>query len=347
MKLVLFVVIQVIVPLLIGNLWNIRESKSAMINLIEMYFAGYLSMTALFQVICVPACFLQIRFSVLSVVFILIIIALSIYSEIKIYYVIKEYGFPKKIHWNNWAVSEYIYLALIIGFLLWQLYYAIFYDMTYISLDDATYLAYANAAISDDRMYLTNTITGTAIGLDIKRYLQSSIIFISYLAKFTGYNVTTMAHTVMPVQLIIMSYAATILIARNLFNKRENRLILLLFAEVLYMYGLYSVYSMTYRLLGPIWQGKAILQVVLTPYLFSLIPRLYKKNYVLKMGIYLMIISISASACTLGGTLAMAVIIGVLDVLFLFVKKDLRKLLYIVWGCIFPLIYALTYLIIR
>ena len=60
----------------------------------------------------------------------------------------------------------------------------------------------------------------------------------------------------MAVQIILIAYATYVLLAKRLFRQRDNRLIFMVLIEVLYIYGFYSNYSATFRLLGAPWKGK-------------------------------------------------------------------------------------------
>ena len=248
----------------------------------------------------------------------------------------------------NLQKAEWIYIVLAAGFLVVQLYYAVFYSTTYMSYDDATYIVYANAAKYDNGMYLTNVTSGIAQPLDRQRALQSSIIFIAYLSKVTTVNVAAIAHTVMPVQIILMAYATYYLMSLTILKKRDNRLIFLLLVEVLYVFGYYSHYSMTFRLLGPVWQGKAILAILLTPYLFTVLPQIFGEDYSTRNGIRIAMLSVAASAMSLVGAGTMVIITAIVGILLtLFVYKKYKNVLYLAWGSTLPLLYMIMYLVLR
>lgn len=337
-------------PLLIGSLWNIKIHKTIGARVIDMYMRGYYTMLAIFQLLCVPMCFAKTEFHILVIVYTIILGVLSAWAAVRIYRqksVHKAVPGLRHITMPKYSKVEWFYLALFAVFMMWQLYYAIFYGTTYKSYDDATYLAYANAAIYDDHMYLTHVITGAADNLDFQRSLQSSIIFISYLSKVTSINVPAMAHMVMTVQLILMSYATYYLMAEVLFKKKDNQLIFMVLVAVLYIFGYYSPFSMTFRLLGPIWQGKAILQVVLTPYLFVYIPEIFRERYSHEKGLLLMVLSIAASALSLSGTGTIVIIIAIVGLLLTIISRLWKNLLYLLWGSVAPAIYAVIYLVLR
>lgn len=347
---ILVIILLILFPLLIGSIWNQKKNKAISAVVIDTYMRGYYTMLAIFQLFCVPMCFAKAEFHILVTVYTITLVLLSTVAAFRMYKkkVIHKacYGFNSVIL-PQLSKAEWFYLVLFAVFMIWQLYYALFYSTTYMSYDDATYLVYANAAIHDDHMYLTGVSTGIAHNLDFQRALQSSIIFISYLSKITMINVPTMAHTVMAVQLILMSYATYYLMAGVLFKKRENRLIFMVLVAALYIFGYYSHYSMTFRLLGPIWQGKAILQVVLTPYLFVYVPEIFRERYSYVNGLMLMILSIAATSLSLGGTGTIIIIIAIVGFLLTLTGRSWKNLVYLLWGSVAPAIYAVIYLVLR
>lgn len=337
-----------IMPILVGSVLQNKKKLLHLNDVISIYVSGYFIMVALFQLICVPMCFLKVKFHILVISYTLILLLICIFSG----YRMIRHGLRNdcKFECNirNINKFQWFYFTFFLILLAIQLYYAMRYSITYMSYDDATYLTYANSAVQDDKMYLTHYITGNAKQLDFQRSLQSSILFISYMSYITGINVTTMAHTIMSVQLVIMAYGIYYIMAQSFFKKIDNRLIFMIILEVLYIFGYYSPYSMTFRLLGPIWQGKAILEVILTPYLFVYIADIFKNEYSRTHGIQLMMYSVASTAFSLGGTGTMMIIVFVIGVLLtLFVYKKWKNLIYLAWGSLAPVIYIFIYIGLR
>ena len=133
--------------------------------------------------------------------------------------------------------------------------------------------------------------------------------------------------------------------AEDLFPTRENRYIFLLLLSFLYLFGYYSHYSATFRLLGPNTQGKAIATTVLSPLLLVLMKKKMSESYDWKVGLLLLLLSHAATGLSLWG-MGMAVIVVVLSVvLSMFRRKRVWKhLLYIVWVGFFPAVYLALYL---
>lgn len=348
LKILLTIIFVIVFPVCIGNLWNINKRSIALKDIVNAYILGYFEMNAIFQLMCVPMCFMKTSFNLLCILYTIITAVITLiglfFGILKIKFKMVVYNHPD----FNLQKIEWIYIVLAVGFLVLQLYYAVFYSTTYMSYDDATYIVYANAAKYDNGMYLTNVTSGIAQPLDRQRALQSSIIFIAYLSKVTTVNVATIAHTVMPVQIILMAYATYYLMSLTILKKRDNRLIFLLLVEVLYVFGYYSHYSMTFRLLGPVWQGKAIFAILLTPYLFTVLPQIFGEDYSTRNGIMIAMLSVTASAMSLVGAGTMIIITAIVGILLtLFAYKKYKNMLYLAWGSALPVVYMIMYLILR
>ena len=109
--------------------------------------------------------------------------------------------------------------------------------------------------------------------------------------------------------------------------------------SILYIYGNYSIYSPTFRLLGPNYQGKAVLAVLFFPMLFSMMIERLERPFHKRFGYLLCLLSEAACSLTLFGAVTMIVNVTTPTVLLLFSEKHhWKRLWYIVWAGAFPLI---------
>lgn len=92
---------------------------------------------------------------------------------------------------------------------------------------------------------------------------------------------------------------------------------------MLHIYGYNSQYSITFRLLGPNYQGKAVLAASLFPFLFTFLIQKLQEEFDWRAGALLLIISASAAALTLFGVPTMIMNTSLVIVLSLF-RKDRR-----------------------
>ena len=217
------------------------------------------------------------------------------------------------------------------------------------SYDDYSYVVRSLDTITSDHMFLTDLISGKETTFSYKRILNSWEIYIAYLSRISGFHVTTIAHTILPVIFLSFAYLVYFYIAKQLFDTRENQLIFLCILAVVFIFGLYSPYSLTFRLLVTLWQGKAILSTIVIPFLIALLPKAYTPEpYVhTRTWLYLMICSITAcSLSMMGSGFSIAVYIAMLFIIS-FYKKKLTGLRYCICGCLIPTAQVILYLMTR
>lgn len=343
-QIIMVLLLNVIVPVLIGGLFQSDICKTRTSQLIYRYAVGFFVMLAIYQLLEVPMALCYVKFHVLVILYVIILailVGVAVYQWRKAGTLFPIAMAKKK---ELRTIYDWIYLLGFLTILGYQLYHTIFYQMNEMAFDDATYLAYANDAMQADLLFLVEPYTGVYAGLSVKRLLQSSLVYPSFIAKLTGIHVTVVAHTIWPVFLVLMAYGVYYLIAEKLFEKRENQYLFLFFVALLYNYGFYSHYSTSFRLLGTIWQGKGILAVILNFLYLYLFSELYQKGYDRKMGVLMFLLSVASVALTLGGVISTAVISGVLFVLFFIKNRKWRNIIYLVWANIMPVLYAGFYL---
>ena len=178
---------------------------------------------------------------------------------------------------NNRLAIVYIliFAVLIIG----QLYMAYAYEINEWSYDDYDYVVTSNDAIDSDTISYVNFIDGTLPTVTEKRAVAAWGTYVAMLSKTSGFEVTTIYHTILPVLLLLIAYLNFYYIARFLFKEIDNRMIFLILLSMGHIFGLYSHYSATFRLLGAIWQGKAVLSIIGVPFFTVYLFDKYKDEY--------------------------------------------------------------------
>ena len=211
--------------------------------------------------------------------------------------------------------------------------------------DDATYTAFGSDALATELLFQNNVHTGVFQPLTGRYYFYTDLIYNAWITRMTGIPITMVARTVQAVYVFILAYMVYAYMAEDLFSSRENRYIFLLLLSFLYLFGYYSHYSATFRLLGPNTQGKAIATTVLTPLLLVLMKKKMTEKYDWKVGLLLMLFSHAATGLSLWG-MGMAVIAVALSVFLSLFRKNRswKHVLYIVWIGFFPAIYLALYM---
>lgn len=322
---------------------RIGEAKGIVTRVCFAYVAGYFIRLTLFHFIALPMTILGMHFSTMSNVF---TVALVVACGLSVWFG-REVLRVKKHKKLNLTVYEKIYSVFCIGLIVFQLYMCIVMDPTYMTYDDAAYTVYSSDALATDYMFITNTQTGLFEPLGY-RVIQNSLLFPAFITRLTGMPITVVERTFGYALNLLLAYSCYIYMAEDLYQSRENRLIFVIIISVIYIFGYHSHYSMTFRLLGPNSQGKAILAVTGVPMITVLLRKSMNSAYNWRIGCLLLLLSIAACALSLMGIIYMIILIPSLLLLSLFNKKwQWKKTIYIAWGCSIPCIYGIVYYIYK
>ena len=178
-----------------------------------------------------------------------------------------------------------------------QIYFALGYEVNEWSYDDYDYVVSSKDTVSSDTLTYINFIDGSMPNIAEKRAATAWVTYIAFLSKVSSFEVTTVSHTILPVLLLMVAYLNFYYIAGILFDELDNRLIAMILTSMAYIFGLYSHYSATFRLLGALWQGKAILTTIAVPFLVVYLIEIYAKE--VETRYMLPIAAISLGACSL------------------------------------------------
>ena len=304
--------------------------------------AGYFMRLALFHAVALPMTLLGARFSTMANVFTGLLVAACLACA----WLGRDALRVEKSRWKP-TVFEIVYLVVFAGLLLAQLYLTVVMDPTVMAYDDAAYVPYSGDALATDYMFSTYSTTGTFKQLDY-RAMQSALLFPAYIVRMTGMKLTLAERTLCYGLNLLLAYGCYVYMAEDLYKKREDRLVFLILLCVIYIFGFHSRYSMTFRLLGPNSQGKAILAVILVPLLFVMLRKKLSARYDWRFGLFLLLLSDAACSLSLMGTAYVPGIVLPLTVMTIFGRgRRWERLLYIAWAGAMPCIYAVAYLLNR
>lgn len=340
--LIIFVILGLI-PWIIGKPWTgiikCRYSDAL------AYGIGYFLELALFHIISFPLTISYSSFHSVTVLYSISLLCCCLVSVFlcrkrKLYKKWNIYSHIKQFQWYEWILI--IVLIYVIGI---QIVRGITYDLTYISHDDATYTVIANDVVGTGQAGTISYYTGEKLYIETKRASQTSLYFPAYLSLISNISVVIIEHTIQYIHFIILAYTIYLYMSGELFYKLIDRLAFLLILAVFYIYGYHSHYSLTFRLLGANYQGKAVLAVSLTPLILSVLIRELNERYKWQTGLLLLLLSLAAVSLSLWGTGTAIIIISMPIVFSLFRKeRNLKHLIYILWGCIAPVGFVLFYL---
>ena len=342
----ILVLLTVILPLIIGTYWKGTVSDN---SIRFTYLSGFFSILAIFEIIGVPMVIAKVSFRhqvVVYTIVLLLSIAVLVSREacrttlLGWLESIRPAVLRKKLTDLRIALLsdtkkryEVVYLIVFFGLLAYQVYYTLFYDVIWWTSDDGGYVVYSAEAIHNNSFF-TRTEAGEFMPeiYDFRRALTAIYVFFSYCAYAMHMSVPMVEHTVYAILFLGMAYMAISLLAERLTKNKEEQYMFLCFVSLLHIFGSFSPYSMSFRLLATIWQGKAVLAVVILPLLLYVYPKLLEDQIHRRNVSFLVMLSLASVSLTLGGIVTMVMVPGVLSILWFIKSKKKEAWLYLVSG---------------
>ena len=335
---VVLLLILICVPWVLGTAFFQIVHMKATIKM--EYVFGWLVILAFFEVVTVSLAFAEKSLTEVTWIYTVTIMFLCIC------YVGRCIRKKKKIWQFSMNISDInIYAALASITFLLQIVAAVFF--VHMDADDAYYIGTANTSLSTDTLFLIEPDTGYASYAVNTRYAFSAImVFWSYLSKITGIHPLIIAHTIIPIVFISISYILWWEVGKCLLKGKEQRWIFFLLINVINVFGNTSVYTQSSFLLFRIWQGKALLPNIILPSFLYFFLKLYGNNCLKRQWLTILITVLAACCCSSMVVPLGAMVIGTGTCILVLAKRDWKIFLYGLLCCIPCLIIGICYLII-
>lgn len=341
----MFILLFGIVPFVLGTLWkNVLKDGGVVFT----YLSGFFTILALFELLG-PAMMIakipvHIQVIVISIAMIIAVVATCLLNRKMI-----MNAMGKRRLFEEYPGMEKLFFIIFVILLLIQVYFAVFYDIGGWRSDDYMYIVLSDSAIHDDYFFATEVITGFPMEGIFPKYAVCGIyVFYTYISVVTGVPVAAVEHTICCAWFLIMAYGSFYMISKFLFPKeKDNRFIFLILLSVLYLFGMYSHYSLSYRLFGVIWQGKSFLAVVVTPFLLGIYPKILRETVRVKRLAFLVMISLMAVSLTLSSVITLVIIPGCLSLFYLIQSKYKNSVIYFLAMEVVPVIDVVVYALIK
>lgn len=167
-----------------------------------------------------------------------------------------------------------ILFLLLVGFQLYMAFTRASFDG-----DDAYYVVQALTAQQTDTLYRIDPNRGVSVPLDARHALALFPIWEAFAGTMCGIHATIMAHSVVPLLLIPLTYLIYYEIGRELFCNKKRLLPMFLALMALWqMFGNVSIYTTETFFLTRTWQGKSFAGNFIIPAVFWIFLCLFRES---------------------------------------------------------------------
>lgn len=340
-----------IIPMLLGcgmaKIIHVYE-KPSFSGILFRYVVGQIMMWAVFELIGVPLIYMKRSFRSAVVIWCICILIIVV---LEIVYIVWRRKKESCETGQEPMDAGILVLALIaFGLIGLQCYQYVF--RMHLDKDDSRYIVNAVEAYENDQMLVNNPATG-----DAYTYEQSSsvakdtaspwMIYTALMAELVGIHPTILAHTILPVILLGMSYMIFWLIGEALFGAGIfEKLFFVIFIAWINMFFCNTTHTQSTVTLVRIWQGKAVVAAVAIPMLLYTLLLLYHARGEASNGrIYILLTVVSLGSCLLSGMgiFFAGIMTGVYGLWYVIVSRRWKELVGVCVACIPTLIYGMIY----
>lgn len=327
-NMILAVIVLLVCPVLTGK--ALCSFLKLEMSLSRCFLSGMIVIWAFCQLIAVPLVLTKQSFSIVVILMSVFIIGSGIMGLVRGSFKPLLFRIEKRKEITSVVCASLAVLTLLVLSVISQ----------HVDDDDARFVVNAVDILKTNRMYLTNPATGESvqnwIGEISKDVTSPWAVYIAFLSRITGLHATVMAHTFMPIMLLLMACAVFWLLSEDFFGDDiVSRGIFLCIILFLYLYGDYSRRSAERFMMVRIWQGKAVVASVGIPAVFLIAMWIYKD--VKKTGNYILLclLGVAMSLMSGMGIIISTIMMGCIGLIYGIVMKKWKVMLGI-WGTALP-----------
>lgn len=312
-------------------------------NIFFAFPLGFFIEWLVFEIISVPMAFIGLSFYTLRNTWLIIMILLFAFS---IYVNIKDL---KEIAKQNIQIIKNMPRTLSIIFLIIVLFQCyVSFKYMHEDYDDSNFVAKATIAIDTNTLFVYDDQ-----GLEYNQFPTRHIFsqfpyYTATISTIIGIHPAIMAHTILPVILLILAYDIYYLIGMSLFkNNYEKTFVFLILLSISYMFGAYSRYSIYVRLLSRLWQGKSSIVNIILPFIWYIFLEYIGKE---KDTFYWWVLAVVLWSSVLLSSMALTLPIitaGLLTIIYMIKDKKIEYLFRLSLCCIPSISYGIIYLFIK
>lgn len=338
----------VVVPFLMGLLFN-DLSSDKITKLFSTWIYGLVSFFALFQIVTVTNMLTINNFPIVCQWVIGLSIGCAVLGLLVEVFRLKKAGYhrTKNIVKPKGDLPTIMLWILFTCTILFQLIQAI--RLAYADGDDAYYVATSTYGATVEKMYSQIPYTGYPSEFDTRHCLAPFPLWISFLTRMSALGSSEVAHVIVPLLLIPITYIIYALIGKKVVKNSQELAMFMIFISIIQIFGNYSLYSSETFLLTRTRQGKAALACLVIPlaiYLFIVLMEKKKNNEKVSPTLYwlLFLNGIFASLCSTMGNLIYPLLIFVMSIVIFLMKRKMKEMLLLLGCCIPSIVMLLLYL---
>ncbi len=253
-----------LVPMILGYSF-MRLLQIKHLNLGSSVVFGMVVQWAAFLIVAIPLIALQATFSMLVIVYSSVLGVLTVAGLVYMILLLIKKKFEVEF-WLKGDVFYYLVIAFVVLLVVAQLF------LQHFDADDAEYVAIATTTIHTNSLLKFDAFTGHfAMNTLAKRIVSPYSIWTAYCSKIVGFHPAIFCHTVLPVLMVLYTYWLYRHFAHLLFEGNEKKVSKFLAAlYLMILFGGYSTFTISTRLLFRGGQGKSVLACIGIPFLFAM-----------------------------------------------------------------------------
>lgn len=269
----------IFIPVILGKSITKKDKN----KILYSWVLGNILQMAVFFIIALPMILKKVSFFFMWKVYIVAIILLSIISLIV---------FRKKIFVKPQFEKIDFWQVIAILVILIQLFVKVKY--TNVNNDDASYIASAATIQYTGYMYYTEQYPE----LEARKALAPISAYYAAVSEIIGVEVAIVAHSIVPLSIISMSYLIYYYLGRKIFENKSSVYIMLILLSVLNLYA-FSTKGINKYLILYSWFGRSILAGVCMPLIWEIsLDAMNKESNHLLDWIGLFVTSLASCMCS-------------------------------------------------
>lgn len=346
-----------IAPLCTGLLWTKGPGEERR-RIDFIYLAGFLTQLAVFQLIAVPIMIKKVYGMELLVN--LMTAVLAVLSAAGVGWTLwqrcsgdaarggkKTAGKSRKIS-AALSLECRLFWMLAAACVAFQMYMAFAYAS--FDGDDSYYVVQSVLADQTGVLNRIRPYTGLSTDLDIRHALATLPLWEAYVARMTGIHAAIVAHSLLPLVLIPLTYLCYFEIGKKLLGAADIRLpIFMILVNIMQIWGNISIYTNATFFLTRTWQGKSVLaNLVLLVQLWLLLEIFDDKKAGSKRNYWLLLAvnNVAAAMMTSMGAFLAAMFLGITGLAAAIRQKKLSVLFKAAVCCVPNVVYLLLLLLL-